>query len=36
MCSRYPSLFNLALNKEAKIADIRDRDKGLGAGPQLS
>ena len=26
--SRYPSLFNLAPNKEAKIADIWDRDRG--------
>ena len=30
LCSRYPSLFNLALNKEAKIADIWDRDRGVG------
>ena len=29
MCSRYPSLFNLASNKEAKIADIWDRDRGV-------
>ena len=31
LCSRYPSLFNLALNKEAKIADIWDRDWGGGS-----
>ena len=30
LCSKYPSLFNLALNKEAKIADIWDRDSGGG------
>ena len=31
LCSRYPSLFNFALNKEAKIADIWDRDRGVGS-----
>ena len=31
LCSRYPSLFNLALYKEAKIADIWDRDRGVGS-----
>ena len=31
LCSRYPSLFNLALNKEAKITDIWDRDRGAGS-----
>ena len=30
LCSKYHSLFNLALNKEAKIADIWDRDSGDG------
>ena len=30
MCSIYPSLFNLALNKEAMIADIWDSGKGVG------
>ena len=30
MCSSYPSLFNLALNKEATVADIWDRDEGAG------
>ena len=25
-----PSIFNLALNKEAKIANIWDRDRGVG------
>ena len=35
LCSRYPSLFNLAPNKEAKIADIWDRDRGVGVGPQI-
>ena len=28
LCSSYPSLFNLALNKEAMVADIWYRDKG--------
>ena len=28
--SYFPSLFNLALNKEATIADIWDRDRGVG------
>ena len=31
LCSRFPSLFNLAPNKEAKIADIWDRDRGAGS-----
>ena len=31
LCFRFPSLFNLASNKEAKIADIWDRDKGAGS-----
>ena len=31
LCSRYPSLFNLASNKEAKIADIWDRERGVGS-----
>ena len=30
LCSIYPSLFNLALNKEATIADIWDSGKGEG------
>ena len=30
MCSSYPSLFNLALNKEATVADIWDRGEGVG------
>ena len=31
LCFRFPSLFNLAHNKEGKIADIWDRDKGAGS-----
>ena len=31
MSSRFPSLFNLALNKEAKVADIWDRGEGAGS-----
>ena len=31
LCFTYPSLFNLASNKEAKIADIWDRDRGAGS-----
>ena len=30
MCARFPSLFNLALNKEARVADIWDRGDGAG------
>ena len=30
LCSSYPSLFNLALNKEATVADIWDRGEGAG------
>ena len=30
MCSTYPSLFNLALNKEATVADIWDSGRGVG------
>ena len=30
LCSSYPSLFNLALNKEATVADIWDRGRGGG------
>ena len=29
MCSIYPSLFNLALNKEAMVADIWDSGRGV-------
>ena len=31
LCFGFPSLFNLASNKEAKIADIWDRDRGAGS-----
>ena len=30
MCRIYPSLFNLALHKEAMVADMWDRGKGEG------
>ena len=30
MCVRFPSLFNLALNKEARVADIWDSGDGAG------
>ena len=30
LCARFPSLFNLALNKEARVADIWE--SGAGAG----
>ena len=30
MCSSYPSLFNLALNKEATVVYIWDRGQGAG------
>ena len=30
MSNSFPSLFNLALNKEAKVADIWDRSEGAG------
>ena len=30
LCSIYPSLFNLALNKEATIADMWDNGRGEG------
>ena len=30
MSSSFPSLFNLVLNKEAKVKDIWDRGKGIG------
>ena len=31
MCVRYPVLFNLALNKEAKVADMWDSGGGGGS-----
>ena len=31
MCVRYPALFNLALNKEAKVADMWDSGGGGGS-----
>ena len=31
LCFRFPSLFSLAPNKEVKIADIWDRDRGAGS-----
>ena len=30
MCARYPALFNLALNKEAMVADMWDGGEGAG------
>ena len=30
LCARFPSLFNLALNKEARVADIWESDFGVG------
>ena len=30
MCARFPSLFNLALNKEARVADIWDSSDRAG------
>ena len=30
LCSSYPFLFNLALNKEATVVDIWDRCRGAG------
>ena len=30
LCARYPSLFNLALNKEAMVEDIWDSGEGAG------
>ena len=30
LCARYPSLFNLALNKEVMVADIWDSGEGAG------
>ena len=30
LCARFPSLFNLALNKEARVADIWDNSDGAG------
>ena len=30
LCARFPSLFNLAMNKEAKVADIWDSGDGVG------
>ena len=30
LCVRYPVLFNLALNKEAKVADMWDSEGGAG------
>ena len=30
LCARFPSLFNLALNKEARVADIWDSGDGAG------
>ena len=30
LCNRFPTLFNLATNKEAKVADIWDRREGAG------
>ena len=35
LCSSYPSLFNLALNKEVTV-DIWDKAGGQGASPQPS
>ena len=36
LCSIYPSLFNLALNKEATVVDMWDSGRREGAGPQPS
>ena len=37
LSNRFPTLFNLATNKEAKVADIWEiREGGRGFGPQLS
>ena len=30
LCNRFPTLFNLATNKEAKVADIWDSGEGVG------
>ena len=36
LCVRYPALFNLALNKEAKVADMWDSGEGVEVGHQPS
>ena len=36
LCARFPVLFNLALNKEARVADIWDSGEGLEDGLQPS
>ena len=30
MCNRFPNLFNIATNKEAKVAEIWDSREGVG------
>ena len=37
LCNRFPNLFNIATNKEAKVAEIWDSREGeTGVGPLLS